>query len=121
MSLQPLHPADERRVPDVADDPGPLGVVGGLGLADGPDDDAVHERRHLLLALDGGPVGRGQGREDRRHQLGLAAHGPQGPFEDVEDPLRGDGPRAGTWARRASSCSTQWTRAAARRWSLEVK
>ena len=71
----------------MADDPGALGVVGRLGLADGPDDDAVHDRPHLLLALDGGQVGRGQGGEHRRHQLGLAAHGPQGPLEDVEDPL----------------------------------
>ena len=30
-------------------------------------------------------------------------------------------PRAGTCARRASSCSTQWTSAAASRWSFEVK
>ena len=30
-------------------------------------------------------------------------------------------PRGGTWARRSSSCSTQKTRAAARRWSLEEK
>ncbi len=49
-------------------------------------------RPHLLLALDGRQVGRGQGGEHRRHQLGLASHGPQGPFEDVEDPFRGDRP-----------------------------
>ena len=41
----------------MADDPGPLGVVGRLGFADGPGDDPVHEGPHLLLAFDGGPVG----------------------------------------------------------------
>src|ERR1700676_3311412 len=43
----PVHPSHQRRVPDVADDAGALGMVGGLGLADGPDDDAVHHRSHL--------------------------------------------------------------------------
>ena len=59
-----------------------------LGLADGPGDDALHQHRHLLLALDGGRVGRGQGGEHGADQLGLAAHGPQGPVEGVDDPFR---------------------------------
>jgi len=31
--------------------------VGGVGMADRPGDDALHQDGHLLLALDGGGVG----------------------------------------------------------------
>ena len=82
-----VDPAHQGRVPDVADDPGPCGRVRGVGLADGPGDDALHQDGDLLLAGHRPGVGRGERREDGSDELGLAGHRPQGPVQHVEDPL----------------------------------
>ena len=62
-------------------------MSGGLRLADGPGDDSLHEDRDLLLALDGGWVGRCQRGEHSPHQLGLATHRAQRPVEGIDDPF----------------------------------
>ena len=80
-----VDPTDQGRVPDVADHAGPVGEVGDVALADGPRNDALHQQGDLLLAPHRGRVRRGQRGEHCRHQLRLAAHGPQRAVQDIED------------------------------------
>jgi hypothetical protein len=84
------NPGDQAGQPDVADDAGDRGVVGGgLTFVHGPDQDPLHRRGHGVDLGCRARVGEHEGPGHRLGQQRVALHGPGHPAEHEDHPLVG--------------------------------